>query len=54
MSIHHKNVHITSMYYTVKLTRPNVERRGRATRGLSSSGKEAEEFLNVGGEQLPP
>lgn len=52
--IHCQNVNITSMCHTVKLTRPNVERRGRATRGLSSSGKKAEEVLNVGGERLPP
>lgn len=31
-----------------------VERRGRATGGLSASGAEAKEFLDVRGEQVPP
>lgn len=31
-----------------------VERRGRATGGLSASGAEAKEVLDVRGEQVPP
>lgn len=48
------NENDTLSYLCVMLTWVRVERCGRPTGGLSASGTKAEEFLDVGGEQLSP
>lgn len=50
----HRTRRAVLVCHGLKLTRVRVERGCGPTGGLSAPGAEAEEVLNVGGEQLPP